>query len=468
MMDNPPLRRQFSLRSSFVGVALRYFCFYHLIVFSVIWTVIAAASNVSSSSGSHHDHQRDLSSIPGTTACANCSPEKCVATTVSDTACNPCANGQLWWPCNLPGECYCEDPSAATAKEKPKKQGTGFASDDCSTAACTSEGGKCVTASPNVNDQQCSDCEDGKQSWWPCNVMGACVCELPAPPTESPTTSQPSSPSAARSASEEPTTPIPTIPKQPTLTPTVAAKKFIPSTQMLEGMLVLNAHITANKILLARELLLSPSMNGANPNTFSFMGFKESLQQMIMTPIVVEGKDSKTMEDIQVPLLFYIGDTTTTSSKSNNERVYGLVNVALFLASAYSDSLSNGSCDEINSDIVDGFLPMSNACGQRGMSYQNSTAKSETDVRQGNSSPLFCAQGDQKYACDVDIKMRARAKPPSMISSRSGGNASPPGPFYCGPKIDYHGLTGHWDFKENKEIFQSAKKNRLGRTDVQG
>ena len=38
----------------------------------------------------------------------------------------------------------------------------------CSTAACTSSGGKCVTASPNVSDSQCADCADGKQSWWPC------------------------------------------------------------------------------------------------------------------------------------------------------------------------------------------------------------------------------------------------------------------------------------------------------------
>jgi hypothetical protein len=476
--NNPAARRQYSLRSSpFVGVAPFRYCLCHLFVFSVIWTVIAAASNVSS-----HDHQRDLSNIPGTTTCAKCSPEDCVSTTVSNTACSPCANGQTWWPCDLPGECYCKDKSAATINVVQVRQGTQMGSDACSTAACTSVGGKCVTASSNVANEYCSDCADGKQSWWPCNVMGACVCKFTEPPSLAPSmTPEPSSP-----ATEQPTTSFPTMFKRPTFRPTEANEKVIPSTQMLEGMLVLDAHITANKITLARELFLSP-MNGANANSYTFMGFKESLQQMIMKPILVEGKDPQTQEDIQVPLLFYIGDikTTTASSEPNNERVYGLVNVALFLASSYSDSLSNGSCDEINSDIVNGFLPISNACGQHGMSYQGSAANStvigegnlsslgsaansETKIREGNPSSQFCARGDQKYACAVDIDMRTRAKPPSVISSRSGGNAAPPGPFYCGPKIDYKGNTGHWNFEENKEIFQSAKKNRLGRSDVQG
>ena len=39
----------------------------------------------------------------------------------------------------------------------------------CSTAACTSTGGKCVQGSnPNVSDSLCADCADGKVPWWPC------------------------------------------------------------------------------------------------------------------------------------------------------------------------------------------------------------------------------------------------------------------------------------------------------------
>eukprot|EP00984_Skeletonema_dohrnii_P020006 scaffold9677_cov121-Skeletonema_dohrnii-CCMP3373.AAC.17 len=67
-MDSPPHRRQ-----------------YNLIVLSIVAIVFAVAaavasnvsvsSNGNSNSNGHDDHQRDLSSIPGTTACANCTPE---------------------------------------------------------------------------------------------------------------------------------------------------------------------------------------------------------------------------------------------------------------------------------------------------------------------------------------------------------------------------------------------------------
>jgi len=433
-MDHPPFHRQLS--------------FYNLFAFSIV-TIVAA------------NNQRNLSSTPGTEACADCTPERCVSTTVASNFCNPCATGQQYWPCNLPGECYCSDGTT-----RPRT-GTETAVDACSTAACTSIGGKCVSSSANVNDDHCKACEDGKQAWWPCNIVGGCSCEvLTEEPTKAPT-AQPISTTSTASGTASATDAganQANQANQPTLAPTELSKE---TTRDLEGMLVLEAHITANKVVLARELLLSPSMNGANANTFTYIGFMESLKQMILKPIMVEGKDPKTNEDIEVPLVFYIGDMTTESTlpKSSNERVYGLVNVALFLATSYSDSLSNGSCDEINSDIVNGFLPISNACGQQGMSYQGTATNS--DLRQGDSPSLVCAPGDEKYACTVDLNMRARARSPSIISSTSGG-ADAPGPFYCGPKTDYNGFTGHWSFEDNEEIFQSAKQNKLGRTDVQG
>ena len=603
-MIKPLLLRQSCLQSKWT-VSLRYFCFYYLLLLLIV-TILTSAINVNGSSNSsviHNDIQRDLSGVTGTEACANCTPEKCVSTTIARDFCNPCADGQVWWPCNLPGECYCSNEvelvtnkirqenlmgsdacstaactsiggkcvttspiisdaqcaacedgkqpwwpcnvigactcrtsspgqddavldniredsmlgsdacstaactstggrcvttspdisdSQCAACEDGKqswwpcnvigacicrsssdedpvvdtiRQENLMGSDACSTAACTSIGGSCVTASPHISDIQCADCEDGKQSWWPCNVIGACICKTPtvAPtnvPTEAPQLTTPT-PNADDIGSEPGNND-----SQPSFAPT--EEQFSPSAEMLEGMLVLDTHIAANKLVLARELLLLPSINGANANSFTFSGFRESLQKMILTPIMVEGKDPKTMEDIEAPLLFYIGDVTTESTRSerNNERVYGLVNVALFLASSYSSSLSNASCDEINVDIVDGFLPISNACGQHGMTYQDTAnTPANTDIRQGDTTPLFCAVGDEKFACDVDLNMRARARPPPIISR---SDASRPGQFYCAPKTDYNGSTGYWSFEDNEEIFQPAKQNRLGRTDVQG
>ncbi len=515
--------------------------------FLSIITLVTAASNVSSSGG-HQDHQRDLSGVPGTEACLDCTPERCVSRTVSSNFCNPCAEGQPWWPCNLPGECYCtnevinpsnkdrqatmtpfdacstasctslggrcvsasqnvndaqcadcEDgkqawwpcnvvaacscetetepaPEAPNTPRDKESQATMTPFDACSTAFCTSLGGKCVSASQNVNDEQCADCADEKQAWWPCNVVAACSCETPTEqPTDAPILSMTPVPTIGTDdgnnstpTASTPTVPSPTITNlPPTSAPTEPPKGIHPD--VIEAILVLDAHITANRLVLARELLLSPTMNGANAETFTYTGLKESLQKMILTPFVIDGKDPKTNEDIEVPLTFYIGDVSTksTRSKPSNERVYGLVNLAMFLAAAYSDSLSHGSCDEVNSDIVDDFLPMSNACGQQGMSYQGSATNPGLRLREGESSPLVCAPGDEKYACDVDLTMRARARPPFITSSRSD-SADTPGPFYCGPKTDYNGFSGHWSFEDNEEIFQSAKQNRLGRTDVQG
>jgi len=165
-MDRHPLRCQ--PKSRFPIGAL--FCFYYLLICS-IETCFSAASNISSSNSIDHDRKRDLSNIPGTAACAGCSPENCKANTVEHSACSACATGQIWWPCNLPGECYCTtDTTTATVDVMNgiERSGTQLGSEACSTAACTSSGGKCVTASPNVSDGQCADCADGKQSWWPC------------------------------------------------------------------------------------------------------------------------------------------------------------------------------------------------------------------------------------------------------------------------------------------------------------
>ncbi len=168
-MDSHPLHCQLKSRFS-RGAVLRYFCFYYLLICS-IETCFSAASNISSSNSIDHDRKRDLSNIPGTAACAGCSPENCKANTVEHSACSACATGQIWWPCNLPGECYCTTDTTTTTVDVMngiERSGTQMGSEACSTAACTSSGGKCVTASPNVSDGQCADCADGKQSWWPC------------------------------------------------------------------------------------------------------------------------------------------------------------------------------------------------------------------------------------------------------------------------------------------------------------
>ena len=168
------------------------------------------------------------------------------------------------------------------------------------------------------------------------------------------------------------------------------------------------------------------------------------------------------------------GGGSGENSSSNNGRAYGLVNIATFLAMAVEDSIKYGSCDEINTDIIGGYLPISNACGQYGMNYQNDDDEDDDD----------CAE----YACRLDYSMRTSANPISLgssssssswvtmgssnsgSSSNSGGgeNTIPPKPFYCGPRSDYGGHTGRWDYISGMEIKDPAVTNSIDRQDVQG
>eukprot|EP00804_Cyclotella_cryptica_P016210 CCRYP_005703-RC/>CCRYP_005703-RC protein AED:0.08 eAED:0.08 QI:0/1/0.83/1/1/0.83/6/2124/165 len=62
---------------------------------------------------------------------------------------------------------------------------------------------------------------------------------------------------------------------------------------------------------------------------------------------------------------FYIGEDV------QNGHVYGLVNIAAFLAQSMKETIQYDACDENSWDLVNGKYPLSNACGQLGQSYQD-------------------------------------------------------------------------------------------------
>lgn len=84
------------------------------------------------------------------------------------------------------------------------------------------------------------------------------------------------------------------------------------------------------------------------------------------------------------------------------------------------------TCDELNEHKVWGKLPISNSCGQRGLSYQN----------------MDCAD-DPDMACPLDTNMYITA----VTASRELG--APP-PMQCGPKYRIPS-TGYWNFEEMQE-----------------
>mmetsp|Transcript_15265 Transcript_15265/g.31162 ORF Transcript_15265/g.31162 Transcript_15265/m.31162 type:complete len:655 (+) Transcript_15265:70-2034(+) len=290
-----------------------------------------------------------------------------------------------------------------------------------------------------------------------CNIVAQvtnCAPDPTCPPTKSPTTSPASDPTLAPTSVEtsEPTrSAVETTPMAgggsgaggntaAAVDPSVQARMDV---ELLEGLYVMDAHIAANKILIARELLTSPNVGRVRTSSsalfqsgtpFTYTGFKDSLHTMITTPI--DGQS------------FYIGE-----SQSLNGRVYGLVNIAAFLAMSVADSIHSGSCDEINNDIVGGYLPISNACGQNGLDYQSMTCPNQDD--------------QEKYACPVDTNMVAYASIALGSAGRDQGE-KPPMPFYCGPAQSYGGFTGHWDYISETENRDRPIENKLGRQDVEG
>jgi len=84
---------------------------------------------------------------------------------------------------------------------------------------------------------------------------------------------------------------------------------------------------------------------------------------------------------------FYTGDD------SDNGHVYGLVNVASFLAQAMKETIKYNACDENSWDAVGGGYPLSNACGQLGQSYQD----------------YHCSEAEKHMECPVDKNMEITA-----------------------------------------------------------
>lgn len=158
---------------------------------------------------------------------------------------------------------------------------------------------------------------------------------------------------------------------------------------------------------------------------YQFADFMEALQ--LMADI---GYDNKS---------FYIGQ------KPNGESdvITGLINIALFLSQAYVQSIQDDACDEHNTQTIHGRHPVSNACGQYGLSYQD----------------LNCTGVDAKKTCPLDPDQSFSAVTRSLALRA-------PQPFKCAPKTQFP-VTGYWDERRVEENHRTAYANQNGRIDVE-
>ena len=104
---------------------------------------------------------------------------------------------------------------------------------------------------------------------------------------------------------------------------------------------------------------------------------------------------------------------------------------------------NDDTCDELNQDKVAGKLPISNSCGQRGLSYQD----------------MACAD-DPAMACPVDPAMTVVA----VTADRTFG--APPA-LTCAPQSEVP-WTGYFDFTQMKVDDRVAYANANARVDVEG
>ena len=150
---------------------------------------------------------------------------------------------------------------------------------------------------------------------------------------------------------------------------------------------------------------------------------------------------------------FYIGEENV-----DNGHVYGLVNVAAFIAQSMKETIEHDSCDENNWDFFGDSYPLSNACGQLGQVSHISEQPNgdilkslahRLDVVDQSYQNYHCPVGEEHMECEVDPAMEATA-----VTNAKWWGA--PGPLYCGPKTTEHPHSGFWDQRYQCELTSLA------------
>ena len=201
--------------------------------------------------------------------------------------------------------------------------------------------------------------------------------------------------------------------------------------------------------LIESKIFVSETLAGITPSTlYTLDGFLDTLREVSTTGI--EG------------LVFFLGQ-----QGSGNNLSHGLVNIALFLAHAMTRGKFNrmafsltsfsylpaitpflligilwDTCEEVNHRLVNGKLPLSNACGQYSQSYGDE----------------LCPMTDVPMKCSVDPNMN--------VSQTSVGNSGSP-PFFCAPTSTTP-FTGYYDPLSDETMSNVVYSNSIGRTDVEG
>lgn len=94
---------------------------------------------------------------------------------------------------------------------------------------------------------------------------------------------------------------------------------------------------------------------------------------------------------------FYIGQ----KPNGDLDLISGLANIALFLSQAVVQSIRDDACDEHNTHKFSGKYPVSNSCGQFGLSYQSISC---TGKNIDMTCPLNLEQSSSGVTRSLDLR----------------------------------------------------------------
>jgi len=333
------------------------------------------------------------------------------------TACDLLPAGA--WPCDESGVCTCE---AETTTSTTTRTTTQAPATTMAPAPAPTECRAAAGVESAVADLDCAKaCAQIPAGVWPCDESGVCTCKAISSTAAPPSTAMPTTASTTVVATTA-TTASMTTTRQSTTTSTTSTTRATtsmmpsPSPQPSTGPV---DDATLNK-------LVSALQTSDSSGVFMYDTGNGWLPSDIYTwPDMIKA--------VQIMATKGVGKAKLWAGFDGNH-VYGLVNLAAFLAQCMQETIQYNACDENNwSDnaVVQAHggssYSATSACGQLHQSYQDYTCSAEEDNMAGG-----------QMACDVDPDMEMRA-------NTQAGWYGAPAKLFCAPKSKVP-KAPRWDY----------------------
>jgi len=277
---------------------------------------------------------------------------------------------------------------------------------------------ECIAVPGNnqgATDAHCAPCALNGQTWWPCNVDGACQCASGSEPTPTPApTPLPPAPTPS---------PTPTTPPTPS-PPTPAPVPSPPASALVQRL------VNALNQVDYQFLKLQPTATD-KCSIVTAASCMEPSQVYFWNDMVAAVSK---MAEVGVG-----GEKLYAGTDAPDGHKYALANIAAFLAQTMQETIQYDACDENNwsdKSTVDShggtLYSSAAACGQIGQSYQDYKCSAGSVDEDGN--PI----DPSELQCQVDNGME-------MVAETHALWYGAPAPLFCAPKSKIPAAP-RWDY----------------------